>query len=243
MKWLRLVLAALVAASAWIMPRVVSAQYSSGSYRVEEVQFGAGGDRTSSGSYQAQQNAGNLVGGKFASTTYQVFGGFITPNEEFLEMTVSPSFVNLGQLTATATSTGVSYFSIRSYLNSSYVVALLSDSLTNESGVVIDPMTSAGSSTIGTEQFGINLVANTSPVAQGDDPAPFPDNTFAYGEAAPGYDTANTYKFNKFDIIARSLTNGWGQTDFTVSYIANIATTTAAGAYNSVQNIVITATY
>lgn len=243
MKWLRFVLAAWLAGSLVVLPAIAYAQYTSGSYRVEEVEFGAGGDRTSSGSYQAQQNAGNLVGGRASSSSYQIYGGFITPNEEFLEITVSPSTLNLGLLSATTTGTGVSYFSVRSYLNSNYVVTLMSDSLVNESGNEIDPMTSAGSSAVGTEQFGINLATNTSPVAQGDDPAPFPDNTFAYGEAAPGYDTADTYKFNKLDIIARSLTSGWGQTDYTVSYIANIATTTAAGAYSSVENIVITATY
>lgn len=225
------------------VPSIVYAQYSSGSYKVEEVQFGSGGDQTSSSSYRAQQNAGNLVGGQASSNSYQVYGGFITPNEEFLEVTVSPSTVNLGLLSDITTGTGESYFTVRSYLNSQYVVYLMSDSLTNESGVVIDPMTTLGASSVGSEQFGINLATNTLPVNQGDDPVPFPDSTFAYGEAAPDYDTPNSYKYNKGDIIARSLSNGWGQTNYTVSYIANIAPTSAAGLYSTVQNIVITATY
>lgn len=243
MKWLRLVLAAWIAGSLVALPNIAYAQYSSGNYSVQEVQFGAGGDRTSSGSYDAQQNAGNLVGGQASSGSYQVYGGFLTPNTEFLEVSVSPTVVPLGLLSETTTGTGVSNISVRSYLNSNYVIVLMSDSLINESGDEIDPLTTGAASSVGTEQFGINLVANTLPVAQGSDPAPFPDNTFAFGEAAPGYDTPNTYKFNKTDIIARSLTNGWGQTDFTVSYIANIAPTTPAGAYSSVENIVITATF
>lgn len=242
MKWLRFV-GIIIAIISIALPDVVFAQYNSSNYRVDEVQFGTGGDQTSSSSYQAQQNAGNLTGGQFSSSNYQIYGGFLTPNEEFLEVTVSPTSLDFGTLSDSTTATGTSGFTVRTYLNSSYVVYMLTDTLTSEGGATIDPMTSAGSSTVGTEQFGINLVANTAPVAQGTDPAPFPDNTFAYGEAASGYDTANTYKFNKTDIIAQSNTNGWGQTNFTVSYIVNVSPTTAAGLYTTVQNIVITATY
>ncbi len=242
MKWLRFLVAGIIIVVV-AAPEVAMAQYSSGSYKVEEVQFGSGGDRTSSNNYNAQQNAGNLVGGRVSSNNYQVYGGFLTPNEEFMEVTVSPTSLDFGVLTASTTATGTSGFSVRTYLNSSYVVYMLTDTLTSEGGATIDPMSSATTSSVGTEQFGINLVANTGPVAQGADPAPFPDATFATGEAATGYDTANNYKFNKTDIIAQSNSNGWGQTDFTVSYIVNISPTTAAGLYSTVQNIVITATY
>ena len=104
-------------------------------------------------------------------------------------------------------------------------------------------MTTAAAFDSGTEQFGMNLVANTAPVAQGADPVTQPDSTFAYGEAATGYGTADTYQYNAGDIIARSITRGWGQTDFTISYLMNVTSITSAGQYTMEQDLVITATY
>jgi hypothetical protein len=104
-------------------------------------------------------------------------------------------------------------------------------------------MTSQGSPTPGTEQFGINLVANTSPVSFGADPSPQPDSSFASGQAATGYDTTNQFKYNVGDTIAQTQSNGWGLTNYTISYIANIAVLTPAGKYSAVQDMVAVTTY
>lgn len=244
MKWLRLLVGLYCALCLILAPNSVYAQYSSDSYKVEEVQFSNGGElEASSDNYNVQLSTGNLASGTTSSSGYQAYSGFITPNEEFLEVLVTPANIDLGLLNTSTTSTGTSTFAVRSYLSSTYVVVLMSQPPTSEGGSVLDAMAQAGAPVAGTEQFGINLSTNTLPVNFGANPSPFPGSDFAYGEAAPGYDTANQFKFNTTDIIARSITSGWGRTDYTVSYVANMSTITPAGLYTYVQNIVVTATF
>jgi hypothetical protein len=95
---------------------------------------------------------------------------------------------------------------------------------------------------VGTEEFGINLVDNSSPNI-GSDPSPQPDGTFATGQAATGYGTQNQFKYNAGDVIAESNGSGWGLTNYTISYIANISVLTPAGSYSAVQDLVAIATY
>jgi hypothetical protein len=106
-------------------------------------------------------------------------------------------------------------------------------------------MTTMGAFNSALEQFGMNLVANTAPATQGADPSrqPVDNGTFAFGEAAPGYDTANNYQYNPGDVIARSVTRGYGETDYTISYILNVTPTTPAGLYRMEQDLVLTATF
>jgi len=106
-------------------------------------------------------------------------------------------------------------------------------------------MSTLASSAAGTEQFGINLVHNTSPANFGSDPSPQPDGTYATGIAAPGYSTANQFKYVVGDIIARTPvgSSGWGLTNYTISYIANASIITPAGSYEMVQDLVAVATY
>lgn len=231
-----------------IFPAVVFAQYTSPNYQSTEIQFGSGGAvQQSSPNYQAQTSIGSLGVGNVSSTNYQAYSGFLAPNEPFLELSIDTSIVNLGTLDSTSTKTGTANFHVRAYIDSGYTVQTIGQSPTMTSGNshTLSNMASAGSSTIGTEQFGINLVANTSPATFGADPSPQPDGTFANGIAASGYDTANQYKYNDGDIIAQtpSGSSGWGLTNYTISYIANISILTPAGSYSTVQNLVVVATY
>jgi hypothetical protein len=97
-------------------------------------------------------------------------------------------------------------------------------------------------SAIGTEQFGMNLVANTSPVTFGADPVQVPDSTFSFATPGAGYGTQNQYKYVKGDTLAQS-TKSSGETDFTVSYIFNIDKVTQAGTYDFVHDMVAVATF
>ncbi len=249
----RLSLPVLVLAFALIFSGTVFAQYSSTNYKSNEVYFGSGGGTGSSTNYQAQQSLGNLGVGRYNSTNYQAFGGFLTPNEPFLEMqidTVTP--VDLGTLDTAATKTGIAQFHVRAYIDSGYTVVTANQPPTYTSGAGSHTLTgmSLGGSSIGVEQFGINLRANTSPASFGSDPAPQPSSTFAFGQAATGYNTINQYKYSAGDTIACSGTSGscgtvsgWGQTNYTISYIANISLFTPAGKYSMVQDLVAIATY
>jgi hypothetical protein len=68
-------------------------------------------------------------------------------------------------------------------------------------------------------------------------------SAFAFGEAAPGYSTTNNYQYNPGDTLARSVTRGYGETAYTISYMMNVLPTTPAGLYRMEQDLVITATF
>jgi hypothetical protein len=106
-------------------------------------------------------------------------------------------------------------------------------------------MSTLGDPSPGTEQFGINLVANTVPTTFGADPSPSPNGTYANGVAATGYDTPNKFKYNAGDTLVQTPagSSGWGLTDYTISYIADSAAFTPAGEYKMVHDLVVVATY
>jgi hypothetical protein len=202
---------------------------------------------TSKGSYSvtAPTSSSNWIGAMatFFESNGGAYSGFLTPNEPFLEMTVNTSSVNLGVLDSTAAKTGTATFNVRAYTSSGYTVASVSAPPKTSTGITLTPMSSQGASTVGTEQFGINLRANTSPTTFGADPTQQPDSTFAGGYAATGYDTANQYKYNQGDVIAQTVTGGWGLTTYTISYIGNISSITRAGSYSMTHDLVVVATY
>jgi hypothetical protein len=241
-------LAGLVAAIVFGVSGTSLAQYTSSNYKSNEVFFGTGGDNNqSSANYKASASVGSLGVGNYASTNYKVYSGFLTPNEPFLEMQIDTTNVNLGTLDANAANTGTSTFHVRAYVDSGYTVQTISSAPTYTSGATSHTLAamSLGASSPGTEQFGINLVHNTSPANFGTDPSPQPSSSFATGVAAAGYDTTNQFKYHAGDIIAQtpSGSSGWGLTIYTISYIANISLLTPAGNYTMVHDLVIVATF
>lgn len=232
-----------------LIPKLGLAQYSSSNYKANEVFFGSGGDNNqSSASYKASVSAGALGVGRSNSTNYQAYSGFLSPNEPFLELGIDTANVNLGNLDATQANTGTADFHVRAYINSGYTVQTMSQAPSYTAGAVthtLTPMTTLGTSTAGTEQFGINLVHNTSPATFGTNSSPQPNGTFANGIASTGYDTPNNYKYNVGDIIAQTPAgaSGWGQTNYTIAYIANISQLTPAGNYIMDHDLVVVATY
>lgn len=222
----------------------VFAQYNSSNYSANELQFGSGGDlNSSSANYQGQSSVGSLGVGNVSSANYKAYSGFLTPNEPFLEFAIDTSSTNLGSLDPASTNTGTAAFHVRTYVDSGYSVQTLSQPPSNGVGHTLAAKSTQGAPIIGTEEFGINLKANTSPTTFGVDPVPFPDSTFAAGIAATGYGTANQYKYGVGDIIAQSSGNGWGLTNYTISYIADLSPLTPAGGYSTVQDLVVVATY
>jgi hypothetical protein len=193
----------------------------------------------------ARTSVGNLGIGQSESGSYIGLAGTITPDQEYAELIVPVTTVNMGTLSPGVPGVGTATFSARTYLNNDYIIVSMRNSPTNESGSQIDPMTSATTFNSAIEQFGINLVANTSPATQGANPSrqPLDNGTFAFGEAAPGYNTTNNYQYNAGDVIARSVTRGYGETDYTISYMLNIVTITPAGLYRMEQDLVLTATF
>lgn len=240
-----------------LIPSIAAAQSASPNYRVEESYFGSGGNvDTASPSYRARQSAGALGVGDISSPNYRAAAGFDTPSEPFLEMGVTGADVDFGTLSSTVTSYASAQggscnctFYIRSYLSSDYSVITASQPPTSENNDVIDAKVTQGvaSASATVEEFGINLVANTLPGAMGANPANVPDNTFADGKAATGYQIPNQYKYGVGNTIASSPATagkqGIGQTNYTISYIMKAANLTPAGQYTMKHTIIVVPTF
>jgi hypothetical protein len=226
-----------------VVPSVL-AQHSSPNYSIEESFVGPGGlIDASSPNYQARASLGDTGIGNSASANFQIYGGYTTTDEEFLEFVVTGATVDLGVLTDSSTGTGNGTFYVRTYIAQGYAVTTMSQPPTLSGGTAtIEPMAAQGASAQGTEQFGINLVANTSPTTFGADPVQVPDSTFSFGFAAANYDDANQYRYVPGDVVAQSDSSS-GQTTYTVSYIANVAFLTEAGTYIMHHDLVATSTF
>jgi len=226
-----------------VLPAIWAQSYSSSNYGIDEFFIGPGGDQNlNSTSYNARATLGDLATGNKTSANYQLYGGFTTTDVPYLELIVNATTIDMGVLDATKTGTGTATFSVRTYLAEGYVVHTNGQLPTNESGATIDAMTSAGASSQGTEQFGINLVANTSPIVFGANPVQIPDATFSFGAVATGYNTDGQFKYNGSDTIASSSKSS-GETDYTASFIMNVSPITDAGLYTTSQTFIATSTY
>jgi hypothetical protein len=147
----------------------------------------------------------------------------------------------------TDTASSRSQMSASTNATSGYNITVNGTTLTSGSNT-IDAMNTAGASTYGIKQFGMNLVANagvnatTTPL--GADIDPVSNNGNYKGQAATGYDVADLYKFTSGDVVANSSNGGSaGPTDaqiYTVSYIANVTGSLAAGDYTTTLTYICT---
>jgi hypothetical protein len=226
-----------------ILPATVhAAQSQSTNYQVNEVFFGSGGALNNcSTNYCAKESIGETAVGNTSSANYQAHAGFNTDRTPYLQFIVNGTNTDVGGLSTGSTTTTTATFSVKNYLSSGYSVITVSNPPKNNS-YTMHALSSPTASTVGTEQFGINLVANTSPTTFGANPSQKPSNAFSFGAAATGYNTANLYKYVPGDTIASSISSS-GETDFTISYIYNISVLTAGGTYTFNDVLVATATF
>ena len=147
--------------------------------------------------------------------------------------TITGTSVNLGTGSTTSTNSGTSVFAASTNGNSGYTVTVNGTSLSNGSHTMD---TLGGASSIGTEQFGLNLVANTTPSVGA---ALSGAGTAAVG---PTYATANTFPYSTGSTVA-SVAVPTNANTFTVSYIANIGGITPPGAYSTYLNYIATANF
>lgn len=220
---------------------------ASSSYSTREYYFGTGGETgLTSSQYSARAATGALGVGSSTSANYGAEAGSITPVEEYIEFVVTGSTVSLGQQSVANTFQGTASFYVKAYVASGYVVRNAAAPPAITSHTMAAP-SSATASAIGTEQFGINLAVNTCALCLplttfGATPVQIPDASFSFGAAASGYNTANAYKYVNNDIIAQS-TKSSGQTNYTISYILNVNSTTPSGLYVMNHILVATGTY
>lgn len=219
-------------------PPEVSA-LSSTNYRFVETSLGGSGlIGSQSANFQAATSSAILGLSSSISTNYQLEGGNLTTSDPALAFAVDSSGVNFGTFSAGTASTATLTFRVIDYTSYGYVVQTLGSPPKN-GGHTISAMSSTTTSQAGTEQFGINLVANTSPVSFGANPD---HGQFGFGSAATNYNTANNYRFVSGETIA-SAPKSSGETVYTVSYIVNVSSLTPGGQYVGDQTILCTGTY
>lgn len=241
MSWKQTVLSgALVAVSVTLMSASVYAQSTSNNYRVNEFFFGTGGElEACSDSYCSKQAAGETTVGSASSDNFMVQAGFNTSDVPLLEVAVNGS-VDFGVLSPNSTATGFATVQVRTYLASGYTMRVVgpAPSISNAS---LDGALSPTAVIPGTEQFGINLRANTSPLV-GADVVQVPDNSFSFGLPSTDYNTPDAFMYQDGDTVAYSASSS-GQTNYTISMIANMSPTTPAGRYTTSLSIVVTSTF
>lgn len=144
----------------------------------------------------------------------------------------NPNFSSTGYNNGTANT-----LEARTNASSGYTLTYLGSTLTSPDLDTIDAMSVKGTSSAGSEQFGLNLKDNATPNT-GAEPSG--------GTGAPSgdYNTADQYKFVADTITPMASAAGsTAATTYTVSYIANVSDTTEAGAYSTTITYVLTGNF
>lgn len=228
LRWSTLALFGVLSVTTWVSTTGVYAQTSSSeNYQITESQFGnASSHESCSDQYCARVSIGD--DNQASSATSPEFGT-IDYSEPMLAMIVEPGVSSLGDLSTERTGTKIMKVKIRNYESGGYMLQLVGtppkykDHTLSTSAQSIEPMP-------GTEQFAINVVANTIPQNVGADPVLQPSEGDGTSLVLPGYNTPNVFKYVNGDTLAISRENSGGA-DFTITMIVNISNATPAGVY------------
>ena len=212
---------------------------NSAHYHLDESLVGGGGlVQSSSPSFQSREDIGSAAVGDSSSTNFQIDSGHITPAYPALIFGITNNNATFNDFSPAAAATATSTFQVSDYTSYGYVVQIIGDP--PQSGPhTITAMASDDVSRPGTEQFGINLVHNTSPTSFGADPD---HGQFGFGSAAINYDTPNNFRYVQGETIV-SAPKSSGVTTYTISYIVNVTSITPGGSYTSNQELICTGTF
>jgi len=224
-----------------------TSQTHSSNYSVNEVQIGGAGSalKTCGSTYCGKISVGDTVAGRASSANYSAQLGFNTSDVPLLEVITEGGTQNMGVIDSDATGTATNYIKVRNYLSSGYVLQI-TGMAPNQGTHTLHTSTTPVTSQPGTEQFGINLAANTTPHI-GANPVQVPSSTFSFGHVISDGDVAggddpngdgSFYNLDGFfaykdgDIVARS-NRSTGETDYTMSMIINVSNVTPGGRYSA----------
>lgn len=225
-------------------PTDVQAEPSqSSNYKFNESTIGSGGlIQSNSANYQGRDSLGDIGIGNAASANYQIESGSTTTNDPALSVSLNGT-INFSPFSSATATTATTTFTVLNYTTYGYIVQLVGNAPSNGSTTInaMDPAgpTFPGASVAGTSQFGINLVANTSPVSVGANPN---NGQFGYGTVAGNYGTSNSYRYVSGETIAQATRNS-GVTTYTITYMINVPALTPGGVYSSNQTLIVTGTY
>jgi len=232
-------IAIVVFALIFVPVSITEAESQSPNYRIDESAIGTSDSAESSSiNYQSTSAAGALSVGDASSSGYNVSTGTKTTPDPYLSFTFINAAAQFDSFSPVLASTSTASFSVSDYTSYGYSVQIIGSPLSNGSHTIA-AMSSTDISRPGIEQFGINLVANTSPAAFGSNP----DNgLFGFGQVAGNYSTPNNFRFVSGESIAVAPKSS-GITIYTISYLVNVASITPGGQYASNQTLIITGTY
>lgn len=209
---------------------VLAVDSSSNNYQITEWQFGSGATLDScSEAYCAQATIGDQ--GAASSGAAPEFGEVET-DEPMMEVIIVPGESNLGTLSTERTATKVTEVKVRNNFEGGYTLQVVGEAPKFGNHILNTPATPS-ESRMGTEQFAINLTANTVPEV-GKLPTQVQQTEgqqVIYGEPTDNYKTPNLFMYENGGIIAQSVTQK-GRTDYTISMIVNISNSTPSGHYS-----------
>lgn len=231
----------IVVISATASGRVDAIDAQSSSFKLSESSIGAGSTvQSSSSNFKASDAVGDTTIGNSSSTNFQVNSGNKTPNDPNLAVSITSGNIAFPDFSAATTSVATATFSVLNYTSYGYVVLIAGTTPTNGTkSIPAMGTTIPAASSPGTEQFGINLVANTSPISFGANPN---NGNYGFGSTVTNYNTPNVFRYTNGETIAKA-TKSSGVTNYTISYIVNVAGLTPGGQYTTNQTLIVTGTY
>jgi len=140
-------------------------------------------------------------------------------------------FTDMGVLEPDSTLVARSQMAVGTNATAGFVITANGSSLAAGTNV-INPLDNPTESIPGTNQFGINLVANSAPAIGND-----PEGVWANAFPSPDYSQPNKYKYVPGDVVAYS-TDVSLMKKFTVSYIVNASPQLRAGVYSTTINFI-----
>ena len=155
-----------------------------------------------------------------------------------LTFALGSSTVALGTLTAGAPGTGSHSVEVATNSAGGFAITYNGPTLTSGANTIDAYGVTGAVSAPGTEGFGINLRDNTTPNVGTDVTA-----NAGTCSSATNYGTADTFSFQPSTTTAVATSTAAADCEYTASYVANISSTTAAGAYSTALTYVATATF
>lgn len=214
---------------------------SSENYQIESDGFGVSGqENQTSENYILSETVGETIANSATSSSanYAIKDGFREMYQDLsLTFSVGSNSVSLGTLSATEAKTASHTMSITTNAPAGFNITVAGATLTSGGNTIDAVGGTAAASSVGTEQFGINLVANTSPAVGAN-----PSGTSPIGAAASQYNTANYFAYRSNDTIATS-SAAINATTYTVSYLANVSSATESGNYATTLTYTATANW
>ena len=218
---------------------VLAAPLISNNYQFQETSLGGvGNSAAASNNYQSATSGGTVGNTNSTSAGFQIMAGNTTTNDPTLAFSIVSDTAGFGSFSASTTSTSTATFQVADYTSYGYVVQIVGNAPSSGSHS-LSTMSLTGPSQVGIEQFGINLVANTSPISVGANPN---HGQFGFGSATSNYGTTNNYRYVSGETIATGPKSS-GVTLYTISYIVNVGGLTPGGYYTGAQTIICTGTY